>query len=288
MSAAPEFALEARSLVQAFRSGFWLRERTVLHGVELALRPGEFVGLAGPNGSGKSSLLRILAAVDQPKSGSVRVHGQDSSTRAARQQLGFVPEDCPSPPELTGRDALELCGALHRLARRERRTRAEHWLERVGLRDASQRKLGAYSRGMRRRLGLAAALLHEPSVLLFDEPTAGLDAQGFEVFESVLGEARARGTTLLVCSHVLTDLQRNCDRLAVLLDGRIAALGPPLELIAKLGPRARVAATIEGADPATLRALEATANAGGARWLGVEPAQANLSELYASLRKGRA
>jgi len=283
-----EFAVETVALRQAFPSGFWLREKVVLHDVDLALRAGEFLGLVGPNGSGKSTLLRVLAAVDEPYSGRVRIHGDDISTAAARRRIGFVPEDSPFPPELVAREALDLCGALQRLERATRRQRAEAGLERVGLAHVGDRKLGTFSRGMLRRFGLAAALLHEPSVLLLDEPTAGLDAQGFDVFAGVLDEARRRGVTLVVSSHLLTDLQRRCDRVAVMLDGRIAALEEPLKLVERLGPSARVDVTIQGLSPTALEALRRDVAARGGRWIGVEPSQDNLIELYRTLRDERA
>lgn len=277
-------ALEVRGLMQAFPRGFWLREERVLHGVELTLAPGEFLGLVGPNGSGKSTFLRVLAGVDRPRAGSVRVHGEELASRAARARIGFLPDDSPYPPELGARATLELCGAFQRLPRAQRRERAEHWLERVGLAHAAQLELAKFSRGMLRRLGLAAALLHEPDLILLDEPTAGLDAQGFEVFRQVLDQARARGATLIVSSHLLTDLQQRCDRLAVMLDGRIAALGAPLELLGELGAQARVDLVLEGASEAQLSALQTHASSLGLTVRGVEFSQSNLLELYRRLR----
>lgn len=279
-------AIETRALVQAFPVGFWLRERVVLHGIDLAVRTGEFLGLIGPNGSGKSTLLRVLGAVDEPHSGQVLIQGDDISTAAARARVGFVPEDSPFPPELTARATLDLCGALHRLERGLRRRRANELLELVGLAEAADRKLATYSRGMLRRFGLAAALLHEPAVLLLDEPTAGLDAQGFDVFLGVIDAARRRGTTLIVSSHLLTDLQRRCDRIAVMLEGRIAAVDEPLKLIERLGAEAQVDVTIANLSPAALEALRGAVEARGARWIGVEPSQGNLIELYRKLRRG--
>jgi ABC-type multidrug transport system ATPase subunit len=281
--AAPETAppaIETQALAQAFPSGFWLRERAILHGIDLRVARGEFLGLVGPNGSGKSTFLRVLAAIDAPRGGVVRIQGHDISSAEARRRIGFVPEDSPFPPELTARGTLDLCGALHRVPQRERRERAAKWLERVGLTQAAARRLSTFSRGMLRRLGLAAAMLHEPDVLLLDEPTAGLDAQGFDVFLGVLDEARARGTTLVVASHLLTDLQQRCDRLAVMLDGRLAAIAPPLELIERLGTRAEVDVKLQGADERALSELAREAAARGATWRGVEPSQSNLIELY--------
>lgn len=277
-------ALEVSGLIQAFPRGFWLREERVLHSVDLTLAPGEFLGLVGPNGSGKSTLLRVLAGVDAPRAGSVLVHGDDISTAAARARIGFLADDSPYPPELSARATLELCGAFQRMPRELCAERARVWLERVGLAHAAQLELAKFSRGMLRRLGLAAALLHDPQVLLLDEPTAGLDAQGFDVFRDVLDGARERGAALIVSSHLLTDLERRCDRLAVMLDGRIVAQGAPLELLAELGSAARVDLVLEGAGEPALAELRARAEQLGAVVRGVELSQSNLLELYRRLR----
>jgi ABC-type multidrug transport system ATPase subunit len=213
-------ALAIRGLAQHFRRGFWLRPRTVLAGVELTLAPGEALGLLGPNGSGKSTLLALSAGLLAPSAGRIEVFGHAAGSRAARREVGFLADGFPFPPELGPREVLELFGALRGNTRRERRARAETWLSRVGLAHEAKTPLGAFSLGMKRRFALAQAAQHEPRLLLLDEPTAGLDAEGHVVLAEILSEARARGAALLLATHVPADLG-GCARAIVLLGGRV-------------------------------------------------------------------
>lgn len=214
-------ALAIRGVELEFRRGFLLRPRPVLRGIELELAPGEALGLVGPNGSGKSTLLALAAGLLAPGRGSLAVFGQSATGRAARAQVGHVADGFPFPPELGARAVLELFGALAGLARAERRRRADEWLARVGLAGEARTPLGAFSLGMRRRFALAQALAHRPALLLFDEPGAGLDAEGHVVLAELLGEARARGATLLLASHVPAELAEHCPRTRVLCNGRL-------------------------------------------------------------------
>ena len=228
-------ALEVRSLAKRYRTGWLGGLQRVLQGIELVLAPGEALGLVGPNGSGKSTLLRILAGVERASEGSVRIFGQDVSTRAARARIGYVPDGFPFPLELTPRAVLDLLGSLHGRPRSERRGAANELLERVGLAREARTPLARFSLGMQRRFALSQALAFRPDLLLLDEPTAGLDAPGYVALDELLGEARARGATLLVATHVVTDLQDLCERVAVLLDGRLAQSGPTAELLRDRG-----------------------------------------------------
>jgi ABC-2 type transport system ATP-binding protein len=213
-------ALAIRGLAQHFRRGFLLRPRVVLAGIELTLARGEALGLLGPNGSGKSTLLSLAAGLLDPSAGSVEVFGLPAGSRAARLAVGYLADGFPFPPELGPREVLELFGALHGLARRERRARAAAWLARVGLENEARTPLGAFSLGMKRRFALAQAAQHEPRLLLLDEPTAGLDAEGHVVLAEILAEARARGAALLLATHVPSDLG-DCTHALVLLGGRV-------------------------------------------------------------------
>lgn len=223
-------ALAIRGLAQHFRRGFLLRPRVVLAGIELTLAPGEALGLVGPNGSGKSTLLSLAAGLIDPSSGRVEVFGHPAGSRAARQQVGYLADGFPFPPELGPREVLELFGALQGLARRARRARAEAWLARVGLAHEAKTPLGAFSLGMKRRFALAQAAQHAPGLLLLDEPTAGLDAEGHVVLAELLAEARARGAALLLATHVPADLA-GCAQALVLLGGRVVERVAPVELM---------------------------------------------------------
>jgi len=228
-------ALEVRALAKRYRTGWLGGARDVLRGVELVLAPGEAVGLVGPNGSGKSTLLRILAGVERASEGSVRIFGEDVGARAARARIGYVPDGFPFPLELGPRALLELLGSLHGEPRLERRRAASALLERVGLAREGRTPLSRFSLGMQRRFALCQALAFRPDLLLLDEPTAGLDAPGYVVLDELLREARARGATLLIATHVLTDLQDLCERAEVLVEGRIARSGATIELLRDRG-----------------------------------------------------
>lgn len=214
-------ALLVRGLAQHFRRGFFLRSRVALAGVELTLARGQSLGLLGPNGSGKSTLLALAAGLHTPTRGRVEVFGAPADERAARRRVGHLADGFPFPPELSPRAVLELFGALRGEARRARRTRAEAWLARVGLAHEARTPMGAFSLGMKRRFALAQAAQHEPELLLLDEPTAGLDAEGHLVLAGILDEARARGAALVLATHVPADLAAHCPSALVLLGGRV-------------------------------------------------------------------
>jgi ABC-2 type transport system ATP-binding protein len=229
---APAHAFRLRAVRQSFAHALGFKRREVLRGIDLELARGGRLGLAGPNGSGKSTLLRVLAGVDRAQSGEVAVLAGTPDDPEIRRRIGYLPEDSPFPRELGARSALVLLGALQGMSRAESRRAAEHWLERVGLAEHASAHLARFSRGMLRRFGLAQAWMHAPELVLLDEPTAGLDAQGFEVLEALLDEARARGASLVIASHLPADIETHCDELAVILDGSIAARGRPRELMA--------------------------------------------------------
>ena len=273
-------ALEVRGLRRRFRIALGLRSVEVLHGIDFELGAGKFLGLVGPNGSGKSTLLRVLAGIDAPSSGEVRVFGGDPEAGAIKRRVGFLPEDSPFPGEMRAAAVLDMLGAVYGMSRAQRRERGEQLLERVGLAHARRMPLARFSRGMLRRFGLAQAVLHEPDLILLDEPTAGLDAPGFEVVDELLREARARGAAVVVSSHMLTDLHRHCDALGVLIEGNLVAHGAPLELVRVLGAAAQLDVSVAGAGDRALAALRAAAEQNGARWVGAAPAQANLLALY--------
>jgi ABC-type multidrug transport system ATPase subunit len=230
-SGASARAFELRGVRQTFAYALGFKRREVLRGIDLELARGGRLGLAGPNGSGKSTLLRLLAGVDRAHAGRVAVLDGSPSEPSIRRRVGYLPEDSPFPPELGARAALVLLGSLQGMSRAECKREADRWLERVGLADHATARLARFSRGMMRRFGLAQAWLHAPELVLLDEPTAGLDAQGFEVLEALLDEARGRGASLVIASHLPADIETHCDELAVILDGRIAARGRARELL---------------------------------------------------------
>ena len=270
-------ALVLRGLHKSFPVGFWRGRRDVLHGLDLELAEGDSLGLVGPNGSGKSTLLRVAAGIERPSAGTLELFGSPPGDAAARARIGYLPEASPYPGELTARAALELVAALRRLSRPERRRRVEAWLDRVGLSAAAGTRLGTFSGGMLRRFGLAAACLHQPDLLLLDEPTAGLDAPGHRVLAEVLDELRARGAALVIASHHLEDVADHTRHMVVLVEGRIVAQGTPEELVGRAG---RLRLEVEGLSPDALDELERTIEHRGGVLVARGPAHGSLIELY--------
>ena len=196
-----------------------------LRGVDLAVEPGQIFGLLGPNGAGKSTLVKILLTIVRPGGGTVRLLGCDPHERAVMARVGYLPENPRMPRYLTGRQALHYYAALSKTPRRLRRRRAEALLDRLSLTAAASRRLGTYSKGMLQRIGIAQALMHDPQLLLLDEPTDGLDPLGRREVRLLLEDLRRQGRTVLLNSHLLGDVERVCDRVAILSGGRIVRQG---------------------------------------------------------------
>ena len=276
-------AITARGLRQAYRIGLLGRRREVLCGIDLDLPRGHRLGLVGPNGSGKSTLLRVLAGVERPTGGELALLGGEPSLADIRRRIGFLPEDSPFPRELRALEALELLASLRGVERGQARTRSRALLDTVGLKSAERMPLGRFSRGMLRRFGLAQALVHEPLLVLLDEPTAGLDALGFAVFDELLASCRARGASLVIASHVLADLEAHCDQLIVLHEGRVAARGSPNEVLS--GEGAPMLLEVEGLDAAGLASVERALEKHGGRVRSRGPSTEALRALYRRLAR---
>lgn len=228
-------ALEIAGVAKSYSRALGFRRTAVLASVELRLQRGATLGLAGPNGSGKSTLLRLIAGVERPDAGSIRVLGLEPSRAASEDRIGWLSDDTLFPRDMSIRAALRLAGAIHGLNGRDLEQRADESLERVGLTAHRGQYLGRASRGMLRRFGIAQAWIHDPELVLLDEPTAGLDAEGFVVLGDVLDAARAKGTTVVIASHAASDLASRCDEVAILHGGRIAEHAPPAEVFAHGG-----------------------------------------------------
>ncbi|HUR27499.1 MAG TPA: ABC transporter ATP-binding protein [Planctomycetota bacterium] len=276
-------AIAARGLRQAYRSGFLLRRREVLRGLDVELARGARLGLVGPNGSGKSTLLRLFAGVERPTGGQLAVLGGELDDARIRRRVGFLPEDTPYPRELRALDALLLLAGLRGVEKRAARERAHELLGAVGLGGHERTALGKFSRGMSRRFGLAQALVHEPELVLLDEPTAGLDAQGFAVFDELLARCRARGASTVIASHVLQDLQAHCDQLIVLHEGRIAAAGKPEAILR--GEDGATLLEVEGLDERGLSAVESAVVQQGGSVRSRSPGAGALRALYRRLSR---
>jgi ABC-2 type transport system ATP-binding protein len=227
-------AFRAQQLEHAYARGLFRAAAPALRALDLDCARGRVLALAGPNGSGKSTLLKLLAGLEAPRAGRLEVLGGDPRDSGVARRIGHCPQGAAWPGDLSFRDALELAGALRGLGGGAR-ARAQEALEQVGLGAQARQSIARGSGGMVQRFALAQAFLHEPELLLLDEPTAGLDAEGFEAYGALLARAKARGATIVVASHLPSDLGAGADELVVLLDGRIAARGAPQELVARDG-----------------------------------------------------
>jgi len=226
-------AIEADGLVRVF--GKSLR---AVDGIDLAVAPGEIYGFLGPNGAGKSTTVLMLTTLLPPTAGSARVAGFDvvREGAAVRAAIGAALQEAALDPLLTGREHLRLQTALHGLPRAERGTRVGELLERVGLTEAADRKVGGYSGGMKRRLDLALALVHEPSILFLDEPTTGLDIQSRSaLWEEVARLAKDEGVTVFLTTQYLEEADVLADRVGIIDHGHIVAEGTPAALKAEIG-----------------------------------------------------
>jgi ABC-2 type transport system ATP-binding protein len=201
-----------------------------LRDVSLQIEPAEVVGLLGPNRAGKTTLVKLLLSLSQPTSGEVLRLGRPLSDRTTLGQVGYVHENHAFPRYLSAAALLEYYGALTLLPPEVVRRRVPQLLERVGLADRSREPIARFSKGMMQRLGIAQALLSEPRLLVLDEPTEGLDLGGRRLLREVVREVRQRGGSVLLVSHVLTEIEHLCDRVAVLVDGRLVHTGPLAEL----------------------------------------------------------
>ena len=246
--------IEARQLVKRYG------EIEAVADVSLTVHPGELFGLIGHNGAGKSTLFKMLLGLEAPTAGEVRIGGQPMSSgafRSVRRNVGYLPENVVFYDNLTGQETLEFFAALKRAPR----TDCARVLERVGLSHAGDRRVRGYSKGMRQRLGFAQALLGQPTLLFLDEPTNGLDPQGIRDFYRTLGELQAQGVTIVLTSHILSEIQERVGRLAIMKNGRVHAQGTVQSLRESMALPLwfdlRLTGGAEHAEPALRRALAA-------------------------------
>ena len=217
--------IEARGLRKVYRSRLGARRIEALAGVDLEVEPGEIFGLLGPNGAGKTTTVKILLGLTIPTSGEALLAGMPSASPESRQRVGYLPEGHRFPGYLTARQTLSIFGRMSGVDGRTLASRIPLLLERVRLSEWTDVRVKKFSKGMTQRLGLAAALVHEPEILLLDEPTDGVDPVGRREIRDLLREEARKGTTILLNSHLLSEIERTCDRVAVLRHGRVAAQG---------------------------------------------------------------
>jgi ABC-2 type transport system ATP-binding protein len=225
-------AVAIRGLTKIFPVPLHRHSIVAVRDLNLRVEPGQVYGLLGPNGSGKSTTLKIILGLVSPSCGRTEIFGRDSRLVESREAVGFLPENPYFYKYLSGEETLRFFGRLCRLGGARLKNRTDELLELVGLTKARKRRLGTYSKGMLQRIGLAQALIHEPKLLVLDEPTAGVDPAGSRQIRDLIVDLKRRGITVLLSSHLLAQAQEICDRVAILADGALVREGRLEELIA--------------------------------------------------------
>jgi len=264
-------------LTKIFRD-FWCRERvTAVSDLDLEIHPGEVFGLLGPNGSGKSTTLKLILGLLFPTRGRVAVFGKPPTDVAIKARIGFLPEDSYLYPFLSAQETLDFYGRLFHQPRKERLRRIDRLLEMVGLASVRYRRIGEYSKGMQRRIGLAQALINDPDLLIVDEPTSGLDPIGRKQFKDLIALLPNRGKTVILSSHLLADVEDVCDRVCILYGGRKRATGRVDELLAQQHKTQIVADEL---DQATLEQVSDVLAASGKSVLEVSAPRDKLESVF--------
>ncbi|MBX7098210.1 MAG: ABC transporter ATP-binding protein [Myxococcaceae bacterium] len=246
-------AIQTIGLSKTYTLGFLMNRRVkALQSLDLTVQPGQIYGVLGPNGAGKSTTLKLLLALVKPTSGRALIFGHPAGSKAGRAEVGFLPEN-PAPHDyLTGREFVRMCGQLRGLSGVELDREVDQALARVEMTRTAGLAIRRYSKGMVQRVSLAQSLLGKPRLLILDEPSSGLDPVGRRQFRDLVLEEKARGATVMLCTHIIPDVEAICDRVAVLVGGRLVKEGPLSELL--VSEAAEVELTLEGVDAEAVRA----------------------------------
>jgi ABC-2 type transport system ATP-binding protein len=201
--------------------------------VSFEVHDGELFGFLGPNGAGKTTTINMLTGLARPDAGTIRIAGMDCTRhpKAAQHLIGVIPDESNLYPELTGFENLCFCGALYGMRKRERKTRARELLETFGLAKAADRKFAGYSRGMKRKLTIAAGIIHNPPILFLDEPTTGIDVASARQIRQIIASLNRSGTTVFLTTHYIEEAERLCGRIAFIVNGRIVQIDTVANLI---------------------------------------------------------
>ncbi len=229
---AGEVIIQTRDLNKTYRAAFARTGKTALQSLTIDVKRGEIFGLVGPNGSGKTTTLKLLLGLIKPSGGTVEIFGRGPRDVAVKQRIGFLPDGPYFYDHLNSYEVLDFYGKLFGFSKEMRRTKSEEILDMVGLNKADRnRVIRTYSKGMMQRVGLAQALLNDPELLFLDEPTTGLDPIGARQMKDAILAVRDSGKTVLLCSHLLADVQAICDRVAILSEGQLVKFGTVPELV---------------------------------------------------------
>jgi len=279
-------AIEILGLEKTYSIGFWRkRPKRALHPLHLAIEDGEIFGFLGPNGAGKTTTLKMLMGLVFPSGGSARILGMELDDPRMKAQIGFLPEQPYFYDYLTARELLTYYGQLSGVNSRELSRKVNSSLERVGLRDATNVQLRKFSKGMLQRAGIAQAILHDPKVVFLDEPMSGLDPMGRREVRSLIEQLKAEGKTVFFSTHILSDAEALCDRVAVINVGQLRGVGAVAELTS--GVRGKVEIVWQGTSvPAPIKSFDAETHVAGNVTRAVIPEQRQDDAIEALRREG--
>src|SRR5207247_1665391 len=275
-------AIAVRGLTKIFPVPRRRQSIVAVRDLDLRIEPGEVYGLLGPNGSGKSTTLKIILGLVSPTRGHTEIFGRNSSLVKSREAVGFLPENPYFYKYLTGEETLRFFGRLCGLGGNRLRNRISELLDLVGLAKARKRRLGTYSKGMLQRIGLAQALINEPKLVVLDEPTAGVDPAGSRDIRNLIVDLKQRGITVLLSSHLLTQVQEICDRVGILARGMLVREGHLEELIA-IENRSEL--VLENASEALVKEIEQLAANSNAKLIDRRKSTTTLERLFLKATK---
>ena len=272
-------AVSVTGLTKVFKSGLTKRAFVAVRDLSLTVKSGEVYGLIGPNGSGKSTTMKVILGLLAPTAGETRIFGRDSKEVTSRSEVGFLPENPYFYKHLTGLETLHFYGRLCGLSGAKLKERAAEMLALTDLEDAAGRRVGGFSKGMLQRLGLAQALIHEPRLVVLDEPTAGVDPAGSRKIRDLILSFRERGLTVLVTSHLLEQMQEVCDRVGIMAHGVMVKEGRLEDLIAVENQTELVLENVDEALLGRIREMVA-ASGDGARVVRTGSPRTTLERLF--------
>ncbi|PYL10200.1 MAG: ABC transporter ATP-binding protein [Verrucomicrobia bacterium] len=275
-------AVVVSGLTKVFPIPFHREKVVAVRDLDLRVEAGEVYGLLGPNGSGKSTTLKIILGLVSPTRGRTEIFGRDSSRVDSREAVGFLPENPYFYKYLSGEETLRFFGKLGGLNGGRLRQQVDELLELVGLTNARKRRLGTYSKGMLQRIGLAQALIHEPKLVVLDEPTAGVDPAGSRDIRNLIVDLKKRGITVLLSSHLLAQVQEICDRIGILANGVLVREGHLEELIAIQNQTELI---LENAPEPLLNEIEALAARSNATVIARQRSTTTLERLFLEATK---
>jgi ABC-2 type transport system ATP-binding protein len=287
--------IEIENLTKVYEVGFWRKRQVLaLDGLSLKIEGGEIFGFLGANGAGKTTTLKLLTRLIYPTSGRASILGHDIGDVRMHSRIGYLPENPYFYDYLTAREFLDYCAELFGYNKSERKKRTEDLLRRVFLDEKSwNTQLRKFSKGMLQRVGLAQALVNDPEIVFLDEPMSGLDPVGRRQVRDLIASLRERGTTVFMCSHILSDIEVLCDRVAIMRGGKLGETGRLEELRAGAGDKHHIEITVAGADAdaissrlTALAGAKVSPTAGGTRIEVVDESDVDAAIVAPSLSRG--